>query len=178
MLELCNFFKERKEMMWNLNDSSELEEEPHRRRMTRVSSTQYTEERTTKSRRPTKAYNESTSSSLEKDEGNVGYAQRSYDSRFPMFEPPMVMYKKQNSDTSSDEEFCALPENNNARARAKDSKKAINGQTNKLYTSTCHEVNPALREERRICRKESGQQRGKDRSYSLSNQDQTSLRSG
>lgn len=91
MLELCEFFKTRKERLWNLNDDSDLEEDPCYQRIRKRSlSGQQSEERpggvidagkeppvcSTQTRRPRKCYSELAAPSLKDCEARNQYGGR------------------------------------------------------------------------------------------------------
>lgn len=178
MLELCQLFKKRKELMWGLNDGSELEDSPcHRRILSRILNRMPTVQEQTG---PTKTdkdpplpsqevgstdgFHSRTSCSHGKTQEKIGYGSAKRSNYSCGGEPRITLYEDEDTECSSDEEYYALEAGNKTQASSLPKhliyRKATIGQAMQFYRSTHDEVSLATRDERQMSRMGMPQERG------------------
>ena len=177
-LELCQLFKKRKELMWGLNDGSELEESPcHRRILSRTLKRMPTVQEQTGLTKTdedpplrsleagsTIGFHSRTSCSHGKKQEKIGYESVKRANYSFSGEPRITLYEDEDTECSSDEEYYALEAGNNTQASPSPKhliyRKRTIGQAVQLYRSTHDEMSPATRNERRMSRMGMAQERG------------------
>ena len=182
MLELCDIFKKKRELMWRLNDGSELDENPSYKRIlacsaavdTTVAQRANTNEtgtdaplRSTQTRRSTiKVYERQTSLTHEKEDplGDTTMGRRN-NLRFSHVEKVTEAIESVDSEGFSDEEYYAdtLHENNLTRTSSQRQKmymKGNHGQAADLYRQAVYEeMGPQQIDDRSMYRNVTTQER-------------------
>ena len=185
MLELSDFFKKKREMMWKQNDGSEFEDNPcYRRIVARASTVQTSVEqrtnaietgrdqplRSTQTRRSTKVYEARislVSHEMEEHLCNTAAENRNCP-RFSNVAGKLTEFRKSDdTEISLDEDYFTLEDHNLFRAGPSQKQQVCTkgdhcSQAAQLYRSACDEMSPPRKDERSMYRKEIPQELRRD----------------